>query len=241
MRIRIGVLVAGEPPAELRGRHAGYGVMTEQLLRAEDPELEFVRYEVRNGEFPHTIDDNDAYLITGSRHGAYEELPWIRQLARLVCEIEKQRKPLVGICFGHQLIARALGGVVEKAAQGWGVGVHTATLLAPAPWMEEQTGDFSLVVSHQDQVLRLPERAELIAGSTFCPVAMFRIADHVFAMQAHPEFSREYSRDLMELRRELIGVGRIDAGLESLGRDIDSARVARWIVEFLHRALAPGS
>ena len=241
MRIRIGVLVAGEPPAELRGHYAGYDVMTEQLLRAEDPELEFHSYAVRNGEFPRAIDDNDAYLITGSRHGAYEELPWIGQLARLVCEIEKQRKPLVGICFGHQLIARALGGVVEKSAQGWGVGVHTASLLAPAPWIEEQRGDFSLVVSHQDQVLQLPEHAELIAGSRFCPVAMFRIADHVFAMKAHPEFSREYSRALMELRRESVGAERIDTGLESLERGIDSTRVARWIVEFLHRALAPGS
>ena len=241
MGIRIGLLIAGEPPAELRGRHAGYGVMTEQLLRAEDPALEFQSYQVRDGEFPHNIDDNDAYLITGSRHGAYEELPWIQQLARLVCEIEKRRKPLVGICFGHQLIARALGGVVEKAAQGWGVGVHTASLLAPAPWIEEQTGDFSLVVSHQDQVLQLPEHAELIAGSKFCPVAMYRVGDHVFAMQAHPEFSREYSRDLMELRRESIGTERIDAGLESLERNIDSATVARWIVGFLHRALAPGS
>ena len=113
--------------------------------------------------------------------------------------------------------------------------------MAPAPWIGEQTGDFSLVVSHQDQVLQLPERAELIAGSKFCPAAMFRIADHVFAMQAHPEFSREYSRELMEVRRDVIGAERIDAGLESLQRDIDSARVARWIVEFLHRALTPGS
>lgn len=241
MHIRIGVLVAGEPPEELRGRYAGYDGMTERLLRAEDPELEFVSYEVRQGEFPRAIDDNDAYLITGSRHGAYEELPWIRQLARLICEIEQQHKPLVGICFGHQLIARALGGVVDKAAQGWGVGVHTASLVAPAPWIEEQAGDFSLVVSHQDQVLQLPAQAELIAGSTFCPVAMFRIADHVFAMQAHPEFSRDYSRELMGVRGESIGAGRIDAGLESLERDTDSAKVARWIVEFLHRALAPGS
>lgn len=239
MGISIGILVTGEPPEQLREQHPGYQHMTEALLRGEDESLEFRNYDVRVGEFPADPDQHDAFLITGSRHGAYEDLPWIRQLAGYVRELAGRRKPLVGICFGHQLIARALGGEVEKAAQGWGVGIHQARLLAAAPWIDRANGEFSLVVSHQDQVVRLPEGAELLAGSAFCPVAMYRIADHVFAMQAHPEFSPAYSRDLMQVRRALIGDERIDAGIESLQQSPDSARVARWIVAFVRRGAEP--
>ena len=92
------------------------------------------------------------------------------------------------------------------------------------------------MVSHQDQVTALPECAEPLASSAFCPVAMYHVGDHIFAMQAHPEFSREYSRDLMEVRRGLIGGERIDAGISSLAKETDAPRVARWIVAFLNHA-----
>lgn len=236
MERSIGILVAGEPPAELAGRFSGYGTMAEELLRAEDPSLAFRQYQVRLGDYPHAPTEHDAWLITGSRHAAYDDLPWIRWLAEFIRAIDAARIPLVGICFGHQLIARALGGEVHKAAQGWGVGVHEAAIETRAPWMEDAAPALHLVVSHQDQVTTLPPGAERLAGSAFCPIAMYRIADHVFAMQAHPEFSREYSRALMEVRRTLIGDELIGKGMASLSRETDSPVVAHWIVAFLRRA-----
>ena len=231
----IGILVTGSPPDELAGRYHGhYGTMVEQLLREALPGVEFRHYDVRNGEFPAGPDAHDAYVITGSRHAAYEQLGWIERLAQFIREVEAVHQPLVGICFGHQLIARALGGTVVKAPQGWGVGVHEAQVDKPAPWMEG--GPVRMVVSHQDQVTELPPRAERLAGSEFCPIAMYRIGEHVFAMQAHPEFTRQYSRDLMEVRRTLIGDERIDAGMQSLASDVDSPEVAGWIASFLNRA-----
>lgn len=234
----IGVLVAGAPPVELEDRYPDYGKMAERLLGTEAPALGFRHYAVRQGEFPTSPAAHDAFLITGSRHAAYEDLPWIERLADLVRELDTAQRPLIGICFGHQLIARALGGEVRKAAQGWGVGVHSADIVAQAPWMSDSAERFDLVVSHQDQVTALPERAERLAGSAFCPVAMYRVEQHVFALQAHPEFSREYSRELMELRRALIGEERIEAGLASLGRAPDSTAVARWMLAFLAQAWA---
>lgn len=232
----IGILVVGEPPAELAGRYPGYGTMLEELLHAADAALVFRQYDVRAGERPGAADAHDGWLITGSRHAAYEDLPWIHWLAGFIRELDARKIPLVGICFGHQLIAKALGGEVVKAPQGWGVGVHAADITAHAPWIDADARSVRMVVSHQDQVTALPPQAEPLAASGFCPVAMYHIGSHVFAMQAHPEFSRAYSRDLMEVRRGLIGDERISAGMASLATDTDSARVARWIVAFLNHA-----
>jgi GMP synthase (glutamine-hydrolysing) len=232
----IGILVAGAPPDELADRYPDYGTMVERLLAAEAPALGFRHYDVRHDEFPATPFAHDAWLITGSRHAAYEELPWIGRLAGFVRELDAAHTPLIGICFGHQLIARALGGEVRKAAQGWGVGVHGADIVARAPWMDGDAGHIDLVVSHQDQVTALPGRAERLAGSAFCPVAMYRVEEHVFALQAHPEFSREYSRELMQVRRAMIGEERIETGLASLARAPDSTTVARWMIAFLEQA-----
>lgn len=238
MDISIGILVAGEPPDELKAGFPDYGHMVAELLQAGGKELRFTAYAVRNGEFPQALDDHDAYLITGSRFSAYDDLPWIHRLADVIRELHARRTPLIGICFGHQLIAQALGGRVERARAGWGVGVLEARVEAPAPWMAAAGPAVALIASHQDQVTQLPAGAECIAGSDFCPIAMYHIGDHVFALQSHPEFSREYSRALMKARRGVIDDERIARGLASLGKHIDAEQVARWMLEFLRRGVA---
>jgi GMP synthase-like glutamine amidotransferase len=236
MSLNLGILVTGAPPAELGDRFADYGTMIASLLQERDSALRCTSYDIRALQFPPSIDAHDGYLISGSRHAAYDDLPWIHRLAAFVRELDAQRKPLVGICFGHQLIAQALGGRVRQAEQGWGVGVHHARLEAQVPWLASNGDDFALVASHQDQVVELPPRAEKLAGSTFCPIAMYRVDRHIFAMQAHPEFSREYSRALMTLRRTVIDAERIEAGMRSLDEDVDRARVADWILAFFRQA-----
>ena len=228
----IGILVVGEPPAELAGRFPGYGTMLEELLHAADGALTFRQYDVRAGQRPAAPDAHDGWLITGSRHAAYEDLPWIHWLAGFIRELDARKIPLVGICFGHQLIARALGGEVVKAPQGWGVGVHEAGITAPAPWIDDDATGFDILMTHQDQVTVLPDGAEVLASAPYCPVGAYRVDDHLFCVQGHPEFVAPLSAYLAEKRRERIGDDVVDAALASLDRPLDHADVVDWIGRF---------
>jgi GMP synthase - Glutamine amidotransferase domain len=147
--------------------------------------------------------------------------------------VHAARRPLVGICFGHQLVARALGGETRAADQGWGVGVHECRLVASPPWLPAGTEGFALLCSHKDQVTRLPEGAELLATSAFCPISAFTVGEHLLCFQGHPEFTAAYARELMDFRRELLGEAVHGAGIASLDRPVDSVRVGRWILAFV--------
>lgn len=194
-------------------------------------------YDVTRGEFPASLDECRAWMVSGSRWSAYEDEPWIRQLGDLIVHLAEERRPQVGICFGHQLTALALGGDVGKADVGWGVGVRTFDVSAPAPWMDPDAERFSILMSHQDQVLRLPDGAELIASADYCPVGAYRVGDHVFCVQGHPEFVPGLSALLAAKRRAVIGDEVVDAALASLDEPLDHARVARWIADFYRSAL----
>jgi GMP synthase-like glutamine amidotransferase len=188
---------------------------------------------------PETLEACDVYLITGSRRSVYEDLPWIHALEDFVRRLHAARHPLIGICFGHQLIARALGGVVGKAAVGWGVGSQRYEVVAPRPWMVPPCPGFALLASHQDQVETLPPGAQRFAGSSFCPNAGFTIDDYFIALQAHPEFREPYSRDLLHKRRERLGEPVFEAGLASLGGRIDAPLIARWLLQFVLARAVP--
>lgn len=234
--MRIGILQTDAVREELQGEFGDYPSMFHDVLaRGADgvAEVGFANYDVRRGEYPATLDECDAYLITGSRDSVYDEAEWIDALTDFVIRLDEARKSLVGICFGHQLIAHALDGETAPAEQGWAVGVHESDVVARKPWMAPSKTTFRLISSHKDQVVKLPSRAELFAGNVFCPYAGFTIGDHMLTFQGHPEFEPGYAARLIEWRRQILGEERYTRGLASLEQPLDDDLVARWIVNFL--------
>jgi len=238
--MKIGLLQCDRVREELQAQgFADYPEVFIERFHAVDPDLEFRVYRCMDGEIPAATDECDAWISTGSRFSVLDDDEWIRDLERFVARLVSEKAPYIGICFGHQLLAKALGGTVERAAAGWGVGVSQNVIEEPQPFMgEEARRDVNLIVSHQDQVTELPEEMKLIGGSDFCPIYFCTIGDHALSIQGHPEFSREYSRALMEMRRGLIPENVIEAGLKSLELRVDDDAVFRWVVRFFENAVA---
>lgn len=232
--MKIGILKTDAVRDEWVDTFGEYPDMFMSLLGSRDPDLEFLVFDVRQGEFPDDIDQLDGYLMTGSRHSVYEDLPWIEPLMNFVRELDSRGKKLVGICFGHQLIAQALGGRTEKAAAGWGVGMHHHRFARRPDWFDDGDLQFPILVTHQDQVTVNAKGAEVLASSEFCPNAVCQIKDHILTMQGHPEFVNDYSRAIMEFRREIITEPVYESGVASLAQQPATDRMASWILKFLH-------
>ena len=226
--------------------HGDYPQMFEGLLersaRTHQPpiRLRLQSFDLRAGELP-APDAWDGYLITGSRNSVYDDEAWISDLVLLLEEVLRADGKVIGICFGHQLMAHFFGGETRPAEGGWTVGVQENRLLVEEPWMPaESTGPgdlaesrLNLIASHKDQVTRLPDGARLIVTSDVCPIGGFVMGDQVLTLQGHPEFHRDYSRDLMVMRRELLGEETFRVGIGSLDKETDEDRVGEWIINFL--------
>lgn len=236
--MRIGLLQCDDVAPELRRVHGNYPEMFAALFKKVEPSLEFRTWRCMDGEIPDDIEAVDAWMTTGSKHGVNDGLPWVDDLGDFVRQLWRAGKPLVGICFGHQLMAKALGGEVVKSERGWGVGMSFNRVQARREWMAPWQPGVDLVVSHQDQVERLPPEASVVGGSEFCPYYLMQVGEHFLGVQGHPEFTKAYSRDLMALRRELVGEERVREGMASLEASVDDTLMARWILGFLRRARA---
>lgn len=234
--MRIGIIETGRPPEALQGEHGSYPDMFVRLLGRENPEFAFTTFAAIDGEVPSDPKSCDGWLITGSRHGVYERLPWMAKLSELIRSAVAAKVPVVGICFGHQIMADALGGKVEKSDRGWGIGLHEYTVKAPAGAPGDVPATITVPAVHQDQVVALPPGATVVAASDFCPYAAIAYDDTGLSFQGHPEFSEAYQRDLIAARRDTIIPAPVaDAGLASLGKKRpDTALIARWIGRFLH-------
>jgi GMP synthase-like glutamine amidotransferase len=232
--VKIGILKTDAVRPEWVPDFGEYPDMFVRLLSAVDPQLEFAVWDVEEGDYPASLDEADAWLITGSKSSVYDDKQWIRDLEAFVCRLHAARRKVIGICFGHQLVAQALGGRVEKSEKGWGVGIHTYRIASPRIGDPQGDGTFRLIVSHQDQVVALPPGAEVTAYNPHCEVAGMRIGDHILTFQGHPEFVPGYSRAIMDFRKEMIGEDRVESGLASLkGSPHQGDLVAHWIVDFL--------
>jgi len=234
--MQLGILQCDAVAPDVRSIFGDYPDMFRRLFTAVNPDLRFRVYNLLEGERPLSPLECDAWLFTGSKWSVYDDETWISGAHEIARELHEACRPTIGICFGHQLIARALGGRVEKAAEGWGVGVHTARVLQQREWMKPARRTMSLLVSHQDQVTVLPPGAELLASHAFCPYDTLQIDNHMLTFQGHPEFPKSYLQYIMRNRRERLGEDTYQEGMASLSSPTEEDVAASWILRFLERA-----
>jgi len=229
---RITIIETGLVPPQYRECHGSFPQMFERMIRASDPSVAFDVVSVANGQAYPDPDTTEAILITGSAAGVYDDYAWIAPLEEFVRAAYARRTPMVGICFGHQLIAQALGGVVRKSEKGWGIGRHVYRVVPGNGVVEAE--HLALACSHQDQVIEPPAGARTILSSDFTPHAGLLYANGVtFSAQPHPEFEVSFAHVCCELREGQAPESVVRAAQASLAEPLDSARLGSAIARFL--------
>ncbi|OBT16979.1 GMP synthase [Vibrio sp. UCD-FRSSP16_10] len=229
--MKIGILICGHLSGDLANVYGQYSNMIVTALQAINENIIFSEYDALNQQLP-DLDECDGYIVTGSVYNAYDNEPWILGLIDWVQRCEARRAPLVGICFGHQVIARALGGTVEKSNKGWGLGNYEVNITTQKRWMNLSIDRLRMLVSHQDQVITVPRGVKVIASSDFCPNFMLAKDNHLFTVQGHPEFSSEFLARLVDERKDLITEQHYLSTFEQLKEAPDSAIILHWIDAF---------
>ena len=222
--MKIGILMTGHAIPELVSAQGDYDAMFERLLAGRG--FDFESWDVVGGALPDAADSAEGWIVTGSRHGAYEDLPWIAPLEAFIRDVHAAGVPLIGICFGHQIVAQALGGRVAKFPGGWSIGRQTYEIAGKS---------MALNAWHQDQVIGLPEGARVIGSSAFCANAALAYGDSILTIQAHPEFDSEVVDALVRHRgRGTVPDDLLDAAMRDLDAPAQRAECAELMAAFLH-------
>lgn len=232
--MRLGILQAGRAPEEMLATHTDYNKLFEQLLGVD--EFEYKHWPVLDNVFPQSVDEADGWLITGSRYGAYEPHSWIPPLEQFIRDVYASGKPMVGVCFGHQIIAQALGGKVEKFSGGWSVG-RVEYDLDPAFYGKdgEASSPTPLIAFHQDQVTQPPEGAVTVGHTDFCEHAALLYDDRILTIQPHPEFDSHFISGLLETRGEMLPADVRQNAEQTLDLPVAREPVANTLRQFLKR------
>jgi len=221
----IGILQTGHVAPKIAENYGDYDDMFRDLLK--DRGLEFRAYDVENMQFPDGVEDCEGWLITGSKWGAYDPMPFIPVLEDFIRAAYGRGVPMVGICFGHQIIAQALGGKVEKFPGGWAIGRVD---------YETDDGIIALNAWHQDQVVEVPPKAERFATSDFCKYAGLTYPGGIWTIQPHPELNARIFGDFIQIRGEAAGVPKplLSAAIDMLPLPTDEERTADTIARHFH-------
>ncbi len=231
--MKVAILQCDNLLEKLQPKFGEFKDMIQQMFSDFEDSFSFDVFDCRKQEYPSDIFSYDFFITTGSRASAYDEEPWILSLIDFVKKLDHFEKKLIGICFGHQLIAVALHGQVRKSSNGWGVGLATNRVVSTPNWMQQKVSQLKILVSHQDQVISLANGAKVLAESDFCPYFIIQWNNHFLSIQGHPEWNRDYSRALMHERRAVIPEDRIEEGLSTLRMIPDNQIFAQWVVDFV--------
>ncbi len=227
----VGLLVCDQVRPEYRAEFKDYPDMFQALF----PAYTFKLYKAFKGELPKSVTECDCFMATGSSHSVYEDLDWIKKTKAFIKAIYEGNGYFIGFCFGHQLMAEALGGKVAKAKTGWCVGVHEFKVYRLKKWMRPAKTKVNFLMMCQDQVLALPKNGISLAGNADCPNAILQVGDRMMSIQAHPEFSKAYDRTLMEARVERMGIEKVQKGIASLKKVVDMELFRSWVDKFLQQ------
>lgn len=226
----IGILQAGAAPAPLIDEFGDYPSMIADLLQGSRDGLDFRTYRVFDGQLPGSVDECAAWIISGSRYSVNDSLPWISKLVDFIRQAALREKRMVGICFGHQIMAVAFGGTVERSENGLIVGRQQYELLAPG----QSPSSIELNAFHQDQIVSLPTQAHVLGQSNSCPYAILEYGSSAFSVQAHPEFNNQYTNALISHRlKDKLQQSTYEKSLVALSRNTDSEIVAAWMFQRL--------
>jgi len=228
-KLKVGLLICDHVQAKYVDDFGDYNDMFAKLF----PSIEFENYDVCKGDFPIDLNDCDFYMCTGSKYSVYENLDWITKLKTFISELYQKKKYFIGFCFGHQLIAEALDGKVERAQVGWCVGNHQFEMVEKTSWMVPALSNLNMLMSCQDQILELPNESVVLATNDFCPNAMILVGERFLGFQGHPEFTPKYSKLLIESRIDQIGKTKALHGLKSLGNKLNNHEIQSWILNFI--------
>ena len=231
--MHICILHIGFDNDSLNKRHKTSPERFINLLKPSLPEAKWTTIHCLEDNLPNDANGFDVYLITGGRYSVFEDLDWQQKLFDFIRQIYSNNVPLIGICYGHQAIAHALGGHVERFDNGWGAGVTSVNVINQPAWLQPMAEKIYLLAMHQDQVTTIPTEATRFLDSHFCHNSGFYIDDRVLAIQQHPEFTSELCRDLIVRRKERIGK-QYKPALQSLDIQHQGEYVGQWMANFIN-------
>ncbi len=222
-------------PTQLRSQFGDYPLMFEKAFDVFDRKLDWTVIDICRGKHRFDVKNFDAFIISGSRSSVNDSKSWIDELVALINKIVDNHIPLVGLCFGHQAIAKALGGKVSKSKTGWNIGCVPIRLLACGQNVFDMTQDRYLYAFHQDQIEILPKNASCLGTTTVCRNFIVEFQKGVLGFQGHPEFDDTYMHALLDINIADLDSVRIADIKQTLDQASHSKAVRRFILDYLEK------
>ena len=235
MTFKIGIISTCVGAEEVYRKHLSEIEQIIALLKAVRTEWQFNTYRAYLGEYPENIDDCDGYVFSGSPVSVNAPDVWIDETLDYIRRLHAVEKSMIGICFGHQAIAKALGGKVAESPEGWSLGSITVRFSGQASWMIPQKDALQLFAAHCEQVVIPPNRAKILGRTDACPIASFSIGNHIFTTQHHPEMTAKFVASAIDYLSLNLDPGIIHRARVSLKYDAENAHFAEWMAKFLER------
>ena len=232
MKMKIGLLLCDHVPERLLPSFGDYEFMYEKAFQGLGFDISWRVYDACSADLPRSVGEVDGYIVSGSRFSVNDDDGWIHSLINFIKELKQEKIPTVGICFGHQLIAKALGGTVEKSDSGWGVGCKQFQIKEPRQWMGRIQRRLVVPAFHQEQITRLPFEAQGIASADYCGNFLIEFSSKMLGIQGHPEFEKEYISALLKERLAVLSEKVSSDAERSLKLSVDNTRIKSWILDF---------